>query len=93
MKIVINDCYGGFSLSHKAQTRYAELNGAELKGYGGRQTERDDPILIKVIEELGEDADGEYAALKIVEIPEGVRWQIEEYDGMEWVAEQHRTWR
>ena len=29
---------------------------------------------------------------KIVEIPADVEWQIQEYDGMEWVAEKHRTW-
>ena len=27
-----------------------------------------------------------------VSIPDDVEWQIEEYDGMEWVAEAHRTW-
>jgi hypothetical protein len=53
---------------------------------------RDDPILIQVIEELGEFADGRHAELKIVEIPDDVEWQIDEYDGVEWVAEKHRTW-
>lgn len=57
-----------------------------------RELARDDPILIQVIEELGELADGRHAKLKIVEIPEDVEWQIDEYDGNEWVAEQHRTW-
>jgi hypothetical protein len=31
--------------------------------------------------------------LAIVEIPDDVQWIIEENDGMEWVAEKHRTWR
>lgn len=53
---------------------------------------RDDPVLIQVVEELGELANGRHAELKIVEIPDDVKWQIEEYDGLEWVAEQHRTW-
>lgn len=26
------------------------------------------------------------------EVPDDVQWQIEEYDGREWVAETHRTW-
>jgi len=31
--------------------------------------------------------------LRIIEIPDGVEWQIEEYDGDEWIAEKHRTWK
>lgn len=57
-----------------------------------RDLQRDDPILVKVVEELGEDAYGMFAELKIVEIPDNVEWEIAEYDGMEWVAEVHRTW-
>lgn len=53
---------------------------------------RDDPQLLQVIEEMGDAANGMCAALSITEIPDGVEWQIEEYDGLEWVAEKHRTW-
>lgn len=48
-----------------------------------REVARDDPILVRVVEELGETANGKYADLKIVEIPDDVKWQIEEYDGIE----------
>ena len=55
--------------------------------------ERDDPILIKVIEHFGSEvASGSFAELEIVEIPDDVDWTIEEYDGNEWIAEVHRTW-
>lgn len=54
--------------------------------------DRSDPDLIAVVEEMGEGANGEYARLKVVEIPDYVDWYIEEYDGLEWVAEAHRTW-
>jgi hypothetical protein len=54
--------------------------------------ERDDPMLIRVIEELGQRANEKYSNLEIVEIPDGVKWQIEEYDGNEHIAEEHRTW-
>ena len=54
---------------------------------------RDDPILVDIVRQLGSKAGGEYATLKVVEIPPGVEWTIEDYDGNEWVAEKHRTWR
>lgn len=57
-----------------------------------RDIDRADPILVQVVEELGEEVDGTYASLKVVEIPDDVEWQIEDYDGSEWVAEKHRTW-
>jgi hypothetical protein len=53
---------------------------------------RDDPHLIQVVEELGEKADGRCAHLKVVEIPDGIEWEIDEYDGSERVDEKHRSW-
>lgn len=58
-----------------------------------RNIERTDPDLIRVIEELGTDANGRFAELKIIEIPDDIEYDIAEYDGVEWVAEKHRTWR
>jgi hypothetical protein len=67
------------------------INGIEHPHYS-RMLSREDPILVEVVEELGDSADANYAKLRIVEIPEDVEYTIEEYDGMEWVAEEHRTW-
>ena len=54
---------------------------------------RDDPVMIDVINELGEEECSNWSCrLKVVTIPDGVEWQIEEYDGLEWIAEKHRTW-
>ena len=54
---------------------------------------RDDPVLVRVVEELGGHAAGGAAAdLKVVTIPADVSWLIQDYDGLEWVAERHRTW-
>lgn len=53
---------------------------------------RNDEDLIKVVEKLGEKANGQFAELKIVEIPDDIEWSIEEYDGTEWIAEKHKTW-
>lgn len=65
---------------------------ADANYFSDSSIARDDPDLVRVVEELGEEASGKYAELRIVEIPDGVEWEIEEYDGLEWVAEKHRTW-
>lgn len=89
MKIVINACYGGFSLSKEA---YREL-GLEWDGYGYADIKRDDPRLVACIEKLGpQNASGSAASLRVVEIPDGTAWRIEEYDGLEHIAEGN-TWR
>jgi hypothetical protein len=54
--------------------------------------ERNDPALVKVVEQLGDRANGYYSELSVVEIPDDVKWMIQEYDGIEWIAEEHRTW-
>jgi hypothetical protein len=93
--IVINDCYGGFSLSDRAIREYKKLAGIPEsdKDFYDRDIARDDPYLVKVVRELGMSANGSCANLKIVEVPGDVSWHIAEYDGAEWVAEDHRTWK
>lgn len=91
-KIVINTCFGGFSLSEAAEARYAELSGKSHPVYYW-EISRNCPYLVQVVEELGEQAWGRYSELKVVEIPRYTKWHIHEYDGMEHVAEDHRTWR
>ena len=52
---------------------------------------RDDPNLIKVIKELGEESFGDFAHLKIVKVPSRLQYKIIDYDGYETVTEQFRT--
>jgi hypothetical protein len=54
---------------------------------------RDNPFLVQVVEEMGGKANGRYAQLKVVEIPDGVEWEIMDYDGIESIHEKHRVWR
>lgn len=54
--------------------------------------DRSDPDLIAVLEEMGQEAWGWAAEIVIVDIPDDVKWHIHEYDGLEHVAEDHRTW-
>lgn len=90
MKIVINKCYGGFSLSKKAAKKLEcgpyDFNSKDL---------RSDPRLVEVVEKLyekGKDPSGDSAALKVVEIPDDVEWKIDDYDGCESIHEVHRVW-
>jgi len=95
MKIVINRRHGGFGLSEKAQNLYIERKGIseeDAQYWYACDVDRNDPLLVDIVEELGEEADGEFAHLKVVEIPDDVEWYVDEYDGLEWVAEVHRTW-
>ena len=134
MKILINTCFGSYSLSHEVMLRYAELKGIAVypeNNLGGLYTYwlvpenervdqsnwrsmskeeqkassklyeeqtlcnsgfRTDPTMIQVVEELGAKANGRFAELKIVEIPDGINYTIEEYAGMEHIAEVRRTW-
>lgn len=90
MKLVINKCYGGFGLSRLAYERLAELGGR--LPLDPDSDNRADPLLIQVVEELGTRANGSCAELAIVEIPDGIEWEINEYDGSESVHEKHRSW-
>lgn len=120
-KVVINDCYGGFSLSDAAfewlianrgwnvrdmndgtvpdtittVCRDAEdpLGGKYWSSWYDSTGFRVHPDVIAVVEELGDRANGMCARLKIVEIPDDVEFEVCDYDGHEWIAENHRIWR
>ncbi len=142
MKVVINKCFGGFSLSMKAQERWCQRKGRACYFFtnsatGGntgftryvpveagdrepfmwyafddsnpngkdkdvewwrthhmhcRDIPRDDLDLVAVVEELGNAADGDHANLGVVEIPDGIEWEIDDYHGNERVEEHHRSW-
>ena len=102
MKIAVNKCYGGFCVSESV---YKEL-GLEWDGYGflenkdfGIESDNDylefrsHPKLIAAIEKVGvKESSGSLAEIEIVDIPEGVEWEIDEYDGIETIHEKHRSW-
>ena len=46
---------------------------------------RTDPVLVQVIEELGDESNGDCAGLQITELPAGTQYHIHEYDGSETV--------
>ena len=129
MKIVYNNCFGGFSLSDAGMRRYAKIKGitlySEKDRFGfltywiapkservgllsdkdwdnatvkeriasneacnklqlsTRDFDRTDSILVQVVEELGDEANGSCASLAIKDVPTGKKYRIDEYAGNE----------
>lgn len=50
--------------------------------------ERTDPVLVQIVEQLGDKASGMCAKLRIEEVPTGSLYRIDEYDGNETVMTQ-----
>ena len=78
---VIKDLYHYYLNEEKEENSFAEWD-----------IERNDPVLVEVVEQLGDLVNTRHTRLKVVEVPDDVKWEINDYDGVEWVAEQHRTW-
>jgi len=68
-KIVINCDYGGFGLSEEAKLLYEKQSGEQKEDFFDFDLRRDDPVLIRIVEELGDKASDSSACLKVVEIP------------------------
>lgn len=79
-----------YTLSQAERIEY-NRKFSEQALYAG-EIARNDPALVQAVEELGDKANGCFAELAVVEIPDDVKWQIEEYDGLEHIAEVHRVW-
>lgn len=100
--IVINRCYGGFALSPeiiKACAKYgntAAINAIavnpEHPAIKSITMSREDPQLILAVQTVPQAAHGPNTKLTVVDVPDDLKYTIEDYDGMEWVAEVHRTW-
>lgn len=99
VKVVYSACYGGFGISEEAAEMYNELKGPQspdlidTKDYVRYDGSRHDPDFVKVVETLGDKANGTHAELYVLEIP-GCEYRIEEYDGYESVEypEEEQYW-
>lgn len=137
-KVILNKCYGGFSVSKEAYELYAKKKGLTLhqyefefissekkiaykkttkeslfyqyftKDFGDyayisnddyekynlylTEDHREDPVLIEVVEELGDKANSAYSNLKIVEIPDDLDYVIDNYDGIETLHQKVKEW-
>ena len=95
MKYVINTIPGCFTLSYDALVFLAKNYPDKVKGQNINSLyfqNRTAPELIECVEKLGAKANGTFAKLAIVEVPDNIVCTIEEFDGVEWIAERHRIW-
>ena len=72
--------------------RYELLLVDEMVVSHDSRSSRHHPDLITVIEALGDTANGNSSKLVIIEIPDGVDYVVDDYDGRESIHEQHRSW-
>ena len=82
MKIVINGDYGGYQINNNVlrELWMTEKEACDL--------ERTDERLVKAVEKLGKKA----GDLIVIEIPDGIKYKIFNYDGLEFVAEEGHYW-
>jgi len=91
-KIVVNRRFGGFGLSPAACQELGLEESSRGNEYKYPDEMRAAPELVACVEKLGTAADGQYARLEVVEIPDDVEWEIGAYDGAETIEEKHRSW-
>lgn len=82
-KIVYNSCYGGFGLSEKGIELGRELSGDNTWNDYKFELDRADPILVQVVETLGDEANNNHCKLTIRELDKGTLYRIDEYNGTE----------
>lgn len=74
-------------------TAMRELGGRYWTSWARREEERTDPLVVRAVEELGpKAASGRFAELKVVEVPDGMDWELDEYGGIETVRERSASW-
>lgn len=85
MKVIINECFGGFSLSKFGWDKLMEVkNDNTLKSKDPNAEDfRYDKDLIHLLETYGSEIEGAYSHLGIVDIEKGTKFRICEYDGLE----------
>lgn len=90
MKVLINTCYGGFSFSEEFEAHIKTKYPNKYDENGWYFIDRSDPVIVDEALSFGLDkASGMCARITAVEIPDGVKYSIDEYDGSENIGE---TW-
>lgn len=98
MKIVLNHGVSGcLMLSNDAEDMIAGAKGLDYRDVERMVFDRDDSDLVDAVEMLSDGANGEDTDMRVVEIPDGVKYWIRGggYGDIEpeHIVEKHRVWR
>ena len=86
MQVVYNNQFGGFGLSDEALSLLSERKGVKFDEYLASELPRHDPDLIKVVSELGSQANTNTSSLTIKGLSSPY-YKVIEKDGREEVVE------
>ena len=81
-----------FHKLHKEAKRTGNYDQSNAMYFNINDIERDDPILVQIVEELGEEVNDDYSELKVVQIPSEVEYYIHYHDGVESIHARHSVW-
>lgn len=90
MKVVVHCGFGGFSLELERLRDVCKAIGIEpcdAWQYGEDLSHRVDPVLVKAVEDFDRQSH-----LRVIDIPEGIDWYIDAYDGWETIREVGHEW-
>lgn len=76
---------------HNREYRYFDERGWPVTDEH-REESRDCPVLVATVESMGKDASSSLSKLRVVSIPDGVDYEIDQYDGVESIHEKHESW-
>ena len=97
MQVVINTSYSNFAISRDAilliQKKIKNPKAKSQINAYAFDNDRSHPLLVEAVQKLGAKANGLYATLKIVEIPDDVEWRVDAVNGKEIIREKHRIWQ
>jgi hypothetical protein len=87
--VVINRCPRGDALlSDAGLAEYAKRKGIAVEGLSEENIARDDPVLVEMVQDRDNlDALRSHCAqLKVIDIPEGMKWEIRRRGNVERIA-------
>lgn len=92
MKVLINNCYGGFGFSQDFVEHIRQFPGYEHTNSAYYDLSRDNQFVVEEAIKYGLDkASGGYSQLVVEEIPDGCNYIIGEYDGHEHISDVYIT--